>query len=127
MGRNFLVHMYLEQQIGEPALALLQTKLLPVFPHSQIIESQIAMTHYVLRDYDLAQECFEVCREKDPYRIESIDTYSNILYVKERRVLLSYLAHSVTKVFTYCREVIYVNRYANILRKPVVWLVIITV
>ena len=98
MAINFLVHIYLEQQNGELALCLLQKYLLPIFPQSQIIQSNIAMSHYIIRDYNMAQQCYEVSREKDPYRMDSIDTYSNILYVKECRSELSYLAHSVTKV-----------------------------
>ena len=36
---------------------------------------------------------FERAREKDPHRIEHLDAYSNILYVREKRAELSYLAH----------------------------------
>lgn len=33
-------------------------------------------------------------REVDPYRLDNMDTYSNILYVKECKGALSFLAHS---------------------------------
>ena len=29
----------------------------------------------------------------DPYRLDNLDTYSNLLYVKEQRVELAHLAH----------------------------------
>jgi hypothetical protein len=46
-----------------------------------------------MRDYEQAQSVFEKAREADPHRIEHLDAYSNILYVRERRAELSYLAH----------------------------------
>ena len=46
-----------------------------------------------MRDYEQAQSVFEKAREADPHRIEYLDAYSNILYVRERRAELSYLAH----------------------------------
>lgn len=98
MSLCFLAHAYLEQQAGDCALAILQRRLLPVFPNSQVVQSQIALSYYTQRDYNMAQQCFESSRDHDPYRLEHIDTYSNILYVKEARSELSYLAHSVTKV-----------------------------
>jgi hypothetical protein len=33
---------------------------------------------------------------RDPYRIDGMDVFSNILYVKEQEVQLSHLAHSVS-------------------------------
>lgn len=46
-----------------------------------------------MRDYEKAQSVFERARERDPHRMEHLDAYSNILYVRERRAELSYLAH----------------------------------
>ena len=43
-------------------------------------------------------------RDRDPYRLIHIDTYSNILYVKERQAELSHLAHVVVKVDKYSPE-----------------------
>ena len=33
----------------------------------------------------------------DPYRLDNLDTYSNILYVKEAKAALSHLAHVAMK------------------------------
>lgn len=30
----------------------------------------------------MAKDCFEDVRKKDPYRLDNMDTYSNVLYVK---------------------------------------------
>ena len=38
---------------------------------------------------------------EDPFRLDNLDTYSNLLYVKEMRVELSHLAHRVVQVDKY--------------------------
>ena len=38
-------------------------------------------------------EYFKQLGETDPYRLDNMDTYSNLLYVKEHRVELAHLAH----------------------------------
>jgi tetratricopeptide (TPR) repeat protein len=88
----FLAHYYLELQQGEKAMKVLEG-VLHIFPNSQIATSQVALSHYCMRDYEKAQNVFEQARERDPHRIEHLDAYSNILYVRERRAELSYLAH----------------------------------
>jgi anaphase-promoting complex subunit 8 len=47
--------------------------------------------------YELAEELFEEVLKRDPYRLEQLDAYSNILYVKEQDAKLSFLAHNAAK------------------------------
>ena len=100
----FLIHVYLEQQQGDLALQILQKDVIQVFPTSQITTSQTALAHYCLRDYDNAQLAFEIARDSDPHRLDEVHTYSNILYVKERRAELSHLAHAVSKIDKFSPE-----------------------
>mmetsp|Transcript_1665 Transcript_1665/g.1667 ORF Transcript_1665/g.1667 Transcript_1665/m.1667 type:complete len:374 (+) Transcript_1665:388-1509(+) len=93
----FTVQMLLEQQKGNIALTVLSS-LEKIFPNSQVVRSQIALAYYNLRDYHNAQEIFERNHLDDPYRLENLDVYSNILYVKEKRAELSHLAHTCVKV-----------------------------
>src|SRR5690242_368683 len=58
----------------------------------------MALIHYNDRDFDRAQDLFEELRERDPDRLELMDTYSNILFVKESKGSLSYLAHNAVKI-----------------------------
>lgn len=44
-------------------------------------------------DFGNAEAQFKKLRAIDPYRIDDIDVYSNILYVSENRLELSKLAH----------------------------------
>jgi len=78
--------------------------VLQSFPLSQILLNAHALAYYCLRDYDRAQEAFEQARDLDPHRLDHVDTYSNILYVKERKAELSFLAHSVCGIDKYRPE-----------------------
>jgi anaphase-promoting complex subunit 8 len=40
------------------------------------------------------QLLFEQLRDADPHRLDNMDTFSNILYIKEARPALSFLAHA---------------------------------
>jgi len=103
MYNHFLAHHHLELQHGEEALQAVNL-LFSYFPNSQSLFTYRALAYYTTRDYDTAQESFETARMIDPHRLEHVDTYSNILYVKERRAELSHLAHVVTKIDKYAAE-----------------------
>lgn len=104
MYSHFLVHLYLEQQLGHLALPLVEL-LSSVLPSSQYLLNLKALSLYCLREYDAAGAEFETARAYDPYCLDHIDTYSNILYVKEDRVQLSHLAHMLTKIGKFTPEV----------------------
>ena len=76
--------------------------------------AQVAVSHYWLRDYDQARYYFEIVRKADPYRLEYLDKYSDIFYIKEEKAELSVLAHTLTKVDKFAPETAYVigNYYA---------------
>jgi anaphase-promoting complex subunit 8 len=64
----------------------------------------LATALYHLRLFDEAQEVFEAVFAQDEYNLDGVDTYSNILYVKEDKVRLSVLAQRCVKVDKYCVE-----------------------
>ncbi|KAI9906533.1 hypothetical protein PsorP6_004471 [Peronosclerospora sorghi] len=66
--------------------------------------AQQALTSYHIRDFDLSQEQFERLAAQDPYRMENMDVYSNVLYVNEKKTELSRLAHRALKVEKYRQE-----------------------
>lgn len=56
-------------------------------------------------DYDRAEIIFDEIIKSDPYRVDEMDIYSNILYVMERKMgKLSYLAHMCTYTDKYRSE-----------------------
>ena len=54
--------------------------------------NQIAHCFYNNQDFDLSLDWFEKLVACDPYRYENMDTYSNILYIKETQGELANLA-----------------------------------
>lgn len=50
------------------------------------------MWFFLLADFDISLEWFEKLVDLDPFRFENMDTYSNILYIKENQGELANLA-----------------------------------
>ncbi|XP_049849365.1 anaphase-promoting complex subunit 8-like [Schistocerca gregaria] len=62
------------------------------------------MAHHNMLNLDPAQALFEQLLQHDPYRLAGIDTYSNILYIKEDRPKLSHLAYTASVIDKYTPE-----------------------
>ncbi|MQL89598.1 hypothetical protein Taro_022172 [Colocasia esculenta] len=90
----FIASAYLELKMYNEALAKYE-HLLGIFLFSDYIQAQIATARYNLRELDEADVIFEELLRIDPYRVDSMDIYSNILYAKESFPSLSFLAHRV--------------------------------
>eukprot|EP01018_Ginkgo_biloba_P001203 Gb_18773 [translate_table: standard] len=79
-------------------------KLDEIFPSSDYVYAQAAKAHYNLNHLDAAEGIFKDILKTDPYRIDGMDVYSNVLYRKESSVQLSYLAHRVSVTDKYRPE-----------------------
>lgn len=103
-----MAHMYTELQMIKEALQKYQNLIEAGFSKSSYIISQIAVAYHNIRglfstllclmkdcsrgtycsrtifisDIDQALALFNELREQDPYRIDNMDTFSNLLYVK---------------------------------------------
>ncbi|KAG9490592.1 cell division cycle protein 23 homolog isoform X3 [Eleutherodactylus coqui] len=97
----FLAHIYTEQQLIEEALQKYQSLIDAGFSKSTYIISQIAVAYHNIRDIDKALSIFNELRKQDPYRIENMDTFSNLLYVRGLKPELSYLAHNLCDIDKY--------------------------
>ena len=101
LPKHWMCHFFqaafdLELQRNESAKSL-YTELSAFFPESNYLTAQLATCFYNMRNFDSSQAAFERMRKRDPYRLTSLDTYSNILFVKERSAALSHLARHVVK------------------------------
>ncbi|PSC70628.1 anaphase-promoting complex subunit 8-like [Micractinium conductrix] len=92
MRRFFLASLSVDMHHNAEALQHLQG-LSTEFPQSDAVIQLAALAHYNLQNFDEAQELFEELLQRDPHRIEGMDIFSNILYVKEEFAALSSLAH----------------------------------
>ncbi|MEW5318251.1 MAG: hypothetical protein WDW38_009486 [Sanguina aurantia] len=99
----FLAALCLDQQQNQEALSKLQT-LSQLFRDSSAVLGLVAQAHYNLQNYDEAAALFEDLRRRDPYQLEGMDVYSNILFVKEQAATLSALAQSTASTDKYRQE-----------------------
>ena len=58
-----------------------------------ILDAKLAIAYHNKRKLDQAVECFKELTTEDHFRLDNLDTYSNVLYVKDQRVELAHLAH----------------------------------
>ncbi|XP_065653514.1 cell division cycle protein 23 homolog [Hydra vulgaris] len=104
MCEFFYAYAEMELHMNEEALSRYQKISLEGFENSTYIKSQIATALYNLRDFEASVEHFKCLQTMDPYMLDHIDTYSNILYIHDDRVELSYLAHRACEVDKYRAE-----------------------
>ncbi|EDV27493.1 uncharacterized protein TRIADDRAFT_21637 [Trichoplax adhaerens] len=94
----FLASVHNELHCAEEALVYCQSLKDLGFQSSLHVKSLIAFSYYNVRDYDNAEDYFEELHKAYPLRLENMDIYSNILYVKEKKIELSDLAHHVSSI-----------------------------
>jgi anaphase-promoting complex subunit 8 len=68
------------------------------FVGGDYVRLQLARAYFAQRDFEMAEELFERLRASDPYSLDGVDAYSNILFVNERVADLNYLAHAVFSI-----------------------------
>ncbi|KAL0132742.1 hypothetical protein PUN28_000464 [Cardiocondyla obscurior] len=100
----FMAHMYLELQLIDEGLALYCHLQSLGFQKNGYVLAQTAIAVHYRRDVDNAIETFKRIIDEDPYCLDNMDTYSNLLYVKEMKVELADLAHRATQIDKYRLE-----------------------
>ncbi|KAF6159826.1 hypothetical protein GIB67_032910 [Kingdonia uniflora] len=90
----FLGSAYQELRMHNESLSKYQY-LQGIFRFSNYIPAQIAKAQYSLREFEEVEVIFEEILRNDPYRVEDMDMYSNVLYAKECFSALSHLAHRI--------------------------------
>ncbi|KAF2153435.1 TPR-like protein [Myriangium duriaei CBS 260.36] len=91
----FLFQVYCSQELYQSTDTLHDTitQLTRFFPTSAFLSTQRALAFYHAKEYDSAASIFSSLLSTNPYRLDSMDVYSNILYVMDSaRPKLSYLA-----------------------------------
>ncbi|WWC66603.1 uncharacterized protein I206_100506 [Kwoniella pini CBS 10737] len=73
-------------------------ELLEIFPDSVHLKAQRAMVYYHMRDFETAEKEFDAVQAADPFRMEEVDIYSNMLYVMNKQAKLGKLAHEYAEI-----------------------------
>lgn len=71
------------------------------FENSSYVLAQTANVYHNRRELEKAVETFEELIKLDPYRLDDLDVYSNLLYVKELKYDLADLAHKAVNIDKY--------------------------
>lgn len=99
----------LDMGIDEPWTMLSKKDTLNIldkhFKDSHFMKTQNARSYgYSTGKYKAAMELFNVIRKDDPYRVDSMDLYSNLLYVRKYVEGLSKLAYEVEQIDPFTTE-----------------------
>ncbi|CZT49551.1 related to cell division control protein CDC23 [Rhynchosporium secalis] len=97
-GFIFNIHTSLELYQSDQSLFERLKQLLSIFPTSPFILTCVAMLAYHNKDFAEADAGFSNLLALHPHRLDSLDHYSNILYVMNLRPKLSFLAHLCSAV-----------------------------
>lgn len=97
MKTLFVAHFLNETDEPEEARQIYES-ILEVLPASTFVKGQLALSLYNVRRFDEAQQLYDEVFTDDPYCLDGVDIYSNILYVKEDKVQLSLLANRCMKI-----------------------------
>ncbi|OBT63504.1 hypothetical protein VE03_08101 [Pseudogymnoascus sp. 23342-1-I1] len=89
----FHLHTSLELYQSTPSLHSQLNQLLGIFPTSPFLLTCLALLAYHTKDFITAESHFSRLLALHPHRLDSLDHYSNILYVMALRPKLSFLAH----------------------------------
>lgn len=105
MFHFFCAHLQSEHQAHSEALQIYERWMDPgLLGGSPYLATQAALVNYNLRNYASAKRLLEDLHNAMPYRLDSMDVLSNILYVQEDSVALGQLAHSAVVVDKYRAE-----------------------
>uniref|UniRef100_A0A182PJI1 Cyclosome subunit 8 n=1 Tax=Anopheles epiroticus TaxID=199890 RepID=A0A182PJI1_9DIPT len=68
------------------------------------IPTLLAIAYSNKRDVDRSIDIFQHLQSIDPYRLDNLDSYSNLLFVKDMKTEMSHLAHKVVEINKYSPE-----------------------
>ncbi|KAG9242935.1 anaphase promoting complex subunit 8 [Calycina marina] len=89
----FHIHTSVELYQSTPSLFSSLDQLLGIFPTSPFLLTCRSMLLYHQKDFQGAEVEFGQLLAQNPHRLDSLDHYSNVLYVMNLRPKLSFLAH----------------------------------
>ncbi|GMM32958.1 anaphase promoting complex subunit [Saccharomycopsis crataegensis] len=98
MMKIFTIVIYQEFYQQNTGLYQSLDKLIEMVPGFVFLKTQKALISYQALNYPLAESLFDEILIIDPYNLDHMDTYSNILYVMENKAKLSFLAQFANSI-----------------------------
>ncbi|KAG5676586.1 hypothetical protein PVAND_006409 [Polypedilum vanderplanki] len=100
----FIAHTFIEIFVNDTGISLFEELQHAGFEKCIYITSQIAIAYHNKREVDKAIEMFQQILSIDPYRLENLDMYSNLLFVREQKTEMAHLAHKAVQINKYRPE-----------------------
>ena len=104
----YRVHSFQRLEKNAECVSLVECLRTCGFDRTDFLNCEIASALLFMRQPDAALVYMMEVRERDPYRTESMDVLSNLLFVQELRVDLSHLARAMCSVNKFKPETQYV-------------------
>ncbi len=98
MRTFFAINVMLDLHTATDLVMTMITELLDTFPGSVHLIAQKGMVYYHMRDFQAAEVQFDHVQSVDPYRMEEVDIYSNMLDVVNKKTKLAQLAHQDAEI-----------------------------
>lgn len=97
---SFMFHLHTSLELYQQSAGLANSldQLLSIFPTSSFLLTCNALLAYHAKDLMTAEQHFSRLLSLHPHRLDSLDHYSNILYVLNLRPKLAFLAHLCSSV-----------------------------
>ncbi|PKY03780.1 TPR-like protein [Aspergillus campestris IBT 28561] len=95
---SLIFHVHCSQELYQATDETYQTlsELEAIFPTSAFLKTQRALLYYHSKDFEDACDIFTEIMTTSPHRLDSLDHYSNILYVMGWRPRLAFVAQVAT-------------------------------
>ncbi|WVQ85576.1 hypothetical protein IAT38_007742 [Cryptococcus sp. DSM 104549] len=94
----FAINCMLDLHTATDLVMSMIKELFELFPTSVHLKAQRAMVYYHMRDFETAEIEFDAVQQTDPFRMEEVDIYSNMLYVMNKQAKLGKLAHEYAEI-----------------------------
>jgi anaphase-promoting complex subunit 8 len=104
MKHFFVAFTYVELFLNDEGLKHYEELQMAGFDKSVYITSQMAIAYHNKRDVEKAIDIFKHLQIVDPYRLDNLDIYSNLLFVKEMKKEMAFLAHKAVEINKYRPE-----------------------
>uniref|UniRef100_A0A182J1T8 Cyclosome subunit 8 n=1 Tax=Anopheles atroparvus TaxID=41427 RepID=A0A182J1T8_ANOAO len=100
----FIGYAFIELFLNDEGIRIFQHLLKIGFSKCIFIPTQLAIAFSNKRDVDRSIEIFQHLQKIDPFRLDNLDSYSNLLFVKDMKTEMSHLAHKVVEINKYSPE-----------------------
>ena len=95
---SLVFHIYARQELYQSSRTDHKSlsEVQKIFPGSEFLQTQRALLYYHAKEFDEAESEFSKLLTNSPHRLDSLDHYSNALYVMANRPKLAFLAQVAT-------------------------------